>query len=167
MQNSFAVGDIVEVPATYSDDSDDEAARETPWSVVEFGTAGKSAMCKGTIQAKKSKEVWSVRFTDGTFNIHFSWMSSAGLPEVPEAQKQKKRTWQEVDGEIELSNESSEEEEMHCNAVGSVQPMLMQCQICSYIQRGGNAISLQRWNVQIQVLKQVGRGKLHSLRNRR
>ena len=47
VQNSFAVGDIVEVPATYFDDSDDEAARETPWSVVEFGTAGKSAMCKG------------------------------------------------------------------------------------------------------------------------
>jgi len=112
VQNSFAVGDIVEVPATYFDDSDDEAARETPWSVVEFGTAGKSAMCKGTIQAKKSKEVWSVRFPDGTFNIHFSWMSSAGLPEVPEAQKQKKRTWQEVDGPLELSDESSEEEEI-------------------------------------------------------
>ena len=95
-EKSFAEGDFVEVPATYFDDSDDEASGKTPWSVEQFGTAAESAMCKGQIVEKKRRQVWRVRFPDGTFDIHSSWRSSAGLPEVPEAQKQKKRTWQEV-----------------------------------------------------------------------
>ena len=112
IDNCFAEGDFVEVPATYVDDDDDEAAGETPWSVTEFGTEAKSTMCKGQILAKKSRGTWSIEFPDGIFNVHFSWMSPAGLPEVPEAQKPKKRTWQEVEGDIELSDNSGEEEDI-------------------------------------------------------
>jgi hypothetical protein len=112
MENSFAEGDFVEVPATYFDDTDDEASGKTPWSVEQFGTAAGSTMCKGQIVEKKRRQVWAVRFPDGTFDIHSSWLSSAGLPEVPEAQKQKKRTWQEVEGDIDFSDEESEEEEI-------------------------------------------------------
>jgi len=112
VENSFAEGDFVEVPAKYFDESDDEASGKTPWSVQEFGTAAKSAVCKGQILTKKSRNVWTVRFPDGTFNIDFSWLSLAGLPEVPEAQKQKKRTWQEVEGDIELSDSSGKDEDI-------------------------------------------------------
>ena len=112
IENSFAEGDFVEVPATYFDDDNDKASGKTQWSVGEFGTAAKSAVCKGQIVTKKSRNVWSVRFPDGTFNIHFSWLSFVGLPEVPEAQKQKKRTWQEADGDIEISDSSSDDEEI-------------------------------------------------------
>ena len=39
MQNSFAEGDIVEVPAEYFDDDDDLAAGKMPWSMKEFGAS--------------------------------------------------------------------------------------------------------------------------------
>ena len=112
MENSFAEGDFVEVPATYFDDGDDEASGKTPWSVEQFGTAAGSTMCKGQIVEKKCRQVWAVRFPDGTFDVHFSWMSPAGLPEVPEAQNPKKRTWQEVEGDIELSDSSGKDEDI-------------------------------------------------------
>ena len=72
VENSFAEGDFVEVSATYFDDSDDEASGKTPWSKEQFGTAAGSTMCKGQIVTKKSRNVWAVRFPDGTFDIHSS-----------------------------------------------------------------------------------------------